>query len=208
LPKTRTDLLDILRFNNSEIYRAFGIPEYLITGMTPGKSGTSDTINDTFKITITNCKNMVSTILTKVYNQIYGHSDAEYILGQLFEEQEVDPMNLDPTQLDKIKNENRFEIQLPIKPFINFAHLKEYHENGIITDLEFCNFSRKNAGLPPVERVIYVPPKLGETRSREHSGNRYDRVTYDMSDSDEERRNKARKIEDRREYVRTKTKQR
>lgn len=191
LPKTRTDLLDILRFNNSEIYRSFGIPEFLITGITSGKNGTSDTINDTFKITITSCKNLVSVILTKVYNHIYGQSDAENILDQLFNNEDVDPMYLDPNQLDKIKNENRFEIQLPIKPFINFAHLKEYHENGIITDLEFCNFSRKNAGLPPVERVIYVPPKLGQMRSRDFVNHREHDTRLD--ESDEERHDKARK---------------
>lgn len=162
MPQTRSDLINILQFNNSEIYNTIGVPENMAVGNVGARTGDSEAVNDIFKTTILWWKRTIAKLMTICYNMIYGYSDAEYILHQFFDLTKIDPKILTEDQIYALQKDNKMCINLPIPPFITTEELLMFYQQGALTPEEYCNYLRRRANLGPLEKVPYAPPRAGE----------------------------------------------
>jgi hypothetical protein len=162
LPEARNDLIAILQFNNSEIYNTLGVPENMATGNMGTKSGNVDAINDMFKTTILWWKRTIGKQMSIGYNIIYGESDAQYVLKVFFDTTGLNALEITEDLIYSLQKTNKIKIGLPIPPFITTQELLMFFQQGALTEEEYCNYLRRRANLPYLEKVPFVPPRAGE----------------------------------------------
>lgn len=169
--QTRTDFVDILKFNNDEIYTTFGVPKSMVTEDTGSKSSNSEAVNDMFKTTILWWKRTIAKIMTISYNMIYGMNDAQYILNRYYDLTKTGPDCISEDQIYALQKLNKFEINLPIPPFISSAELEMFYKNGALTPEEYIGYLRHRANLKPIDKVPYIMPREGELEMKQMEQN-------------------------------------
>lgn len=192
-PQSRSDFVNILKFNNDEIYTTFGVPKSMVTEEVSARASNAEAVNDMFKTSILWWKRTIAKIMTICYNMIYGMSDAQYILKRFFDLTNTSPESINEDQIYALQKLNKVEINLPIPPFISATELEMFYKAGALTSEEYCNYLRRRANLQPLDKPPYIPPREGEEALRqiEHKA-KFEKVQPD-GDAGKKGKKKAKK---------------
>jgi hypothetical protein len=155
MPQIRPDLVDLAKLVQEEICIVMGVPRStFLSDYSQAVKGNNEALNRMFRSTLLWWRKILTRVLTRVYDIIYGESDGNYWFYQQMhsnKRRRKDPLSAD--ELYAATVENKVQVTFPSNPVAEIEQLTFLNTRGIIDWNTYTHYMLRAVCIPEDEAV-------------------------------------------------------